>query len=329
VCVEEHTTAKRGTHRADGPWRASAHGAGLTKSAPPMLKREREAGGTSAKKEAEDEVEVYSDPDEGVEIVDLDNVREMDWNAPESLRRERAKDRKAKRKVKTEEPEVKVEKGKGREISMDVGETPPAEGGAEVDLVNALDLSESEDGEEMEDLIEDFAIRGQEDEELGGRHERLYFFQFPETLPAFASPNASHADEKGKAPENGKRVSFTTDTKPPAPGSAARPESVDKDEPPEHVDGVIGQLEIYRSGAAKMRLSNGIVMDVSIATQPSFLQQAVHVDVNSKNLNVLGEVSRRFVATPDLDVLLSAMSQADLAEMTKLEDDTLIKMDTT
>jgi DNA-directed RNA polymerase III subunit RPC4 len=33
--------------------------------------------------------EVYSDPDEGVEIVDMENVRQMDWMAPESLRKER------------------------------------------------------------------------------------------------------------------------------------------------------------------------------------------------------------------------------------------------
>lgn len=37
---------------------------------------------------------------------------------------------------------------------MDV-DTPPA--AVEVDLANALDLSESEEEEEMEDLVEDFA----------------------------------------------------------------------------------------------------------------------------------------------------------------------------
>ena len=37
---------------------------------------------------------------------------------------------------------------------MDVDTSPAA---AEVDLANALDLSESEEEEEMEDLVEDFA----------------------------------------------------------------------------------------------------------------------------------------------------------------------------
>jgi DNA-directed RNA polymerase III subunit RPC4 len=35
------------------------------------------------------DVEVYSDPDDGVEVIDMDNVRELDWVAPESLVREK------------------------------------------------------------------------------------------------------------------------------------------------------------------------------------------------------------------------------------------------
>jgi DNA-directed RNA polymerase III subunit RPC4 len=58
-----------------------------------------------------------------------------------------------------------------------------------------------------------------------------------------------------------KHVSFSADTKPPA----AVPEDVDKEKPPAHVDGVIGQLEIYQSGAVKMRLANSILLDVSCA----------------------------------------------------------------
>jgi DNA-directed RNA polymerase III subunit RPC4 len=128
------------------------------------------------------------------------------------------------------------------------------------------------------------------------------------------------------------------------------PEDVDEEKPPAHVDGKIGQLEIYQSGAVKMRLENGILLDVSLrfrhhivvvvlltvlrqvmaATQPSFLQQAVHVDRSNKNLRVLGEVSRRFVVTPDIDSLLVAMVQADeTTTATKPEIDGLLSMDTT
>ena len=49
----------------------------------------------------EDE-EFYSEPDEGIEIVDLQKVRELDWMAPETLRRER---KKAKHEKKEDEME--------------------------------------------------------------------------------------------------------------------------------------------------------------------------------------------------------------------------------
>lgn len=80
-------------------------GAGLTQTTAPSLKKEKEKERDRLKKEEEEEA--YSDPDEGVEIVDMENVRQMDWMAPESLRKEReAGKRKGKGKVKKE---VKVE----------------------------------------------------------------------------------------------------------------------------------------------------------------------------------------------------------------------------
>ena len=64
------------------------------------MKREpREGKGGEKDKKEEEEGEVYSDPDEGVEIVDMDNVRTMDWMAPESLKRERSAHKKKKVKV--------------------------------------------------------------------------------------------------------------------------------------------------------------------------------------------------------------------------------------
>jgi DNA-directed RNA polymerase III subunit RPC4 len=63
-----------------------------------------------------------------------------------------------------------------------------------------------------------------------------------------------------------RKVSFAADTKPPGPSGDPAGASTDaeqaKDTP--KIDGVIGQLEVYRSGAVKMRLSNGILMDVRL-----------------------------------------------------------------
>lgn len=45
----------------------------------------------SASNRADRDEELYSEPDEGVEIIDLQNVRELDWMAPETLRKELGK----------------------------------------------------------------------------------------------------------------------------------------------------------------------------------------------------------------------------------------------
>jgi DNA-directed RNA polymerase III subunit RPC4 len=74
-------------------------GAGLTRIA--TAKKENDLKGKGPDKPSEEDEEVYSDPDEGVEIVDMEDVRQMDWMAPESLRKER---RITKKKVKKEEP---------------------------------------------------------------------------------------------------------------------------------------------------------------------------------------------------------------------------------
>jgi len=82
------------------------------------------------------------------------------------------------------------------------------------------------------------------------------------------------------------------------------------------LDGVIGQLDVYRSGAVKMRLGNGTVLEVTAGTQPTFLQHAVHLELNDDGENrsgmtVLGGVNRRFVVSPDVESLLEAMETAE------------------
>jgi len=243
----------------------------------------------------------------------------------------------------------------------------------EVDLANALDLSDSEEEEELEDLIEDFAQTAAAMEEVcrynfqssfthqfyslpqdpSLRQERLFFFQFPSPFPTFV-PKQSTAhplDFNASGPSTTpKKVSFAADAKPgsvtgSSRTSAAPPEN-EKNEPEPKVDGVIGQLEIYKSGAVRMRLANGILLDVrvsipltyfhspasirtdlpcfiqvSAATQPSFLQHAVRLDMNEKRLMVLGEVNKRFVVSPNVEALLSAMEAADRAHVTPADSE--------
>lgn len=88
---------------------AAGLGANLTKTPAPTLKERAER-----RVHIDEDAEVYSDPDEGVEIVDMRNVHAMDWMAPESLKWEgkREKTKKKALKVKKEEEETTV-KGKG------------------------------------------------------------------------------------------------------------------------------------------------------------------------------------------------------------------------
>lgn len=74
---------------SSGP--ASVLGSDLTRTVAPSLKQHADSKGKGKEieKTEEEEEEVYSDPDEGVEIVDMEDVRKMDWMAPESLRKER------------------------------------------------------------------------------------------------------------------------------------------------------------------------------------------------------------------------------------------------
>ncbi|KAI8996571.1 RNA polymerase III RPC4-domain-containing protein [Trametes punicea] len=328
-------------------------GAGLTQTTAPSLKREKAEGGTRKREEGKAEAEktpeedVYSDPDEGVEIIDMENVREMDWMAPEALRKERDLGKKKKGpKVKKDAKEEVKDKSlvtAGGAMDVDQQETPEEE---QVNMANAVDLSESEDEEELEDIIDDFAqTQLQADEETDVRQECLYFFQFPHPFPTFQLPQSENAALRGKAkagePGGGgdndaKKVTFAEDTKPPAPAATAvgaapgtsASEAADQTSERPKVDGVVGQLEIYESGAVKLRMGNGIVMDVTAATQPSFLQHAVYVDTENKRLCVLGEVNRRFVVTPDIEALLTSMELADNPPAFELGEG-LLTMDTT
>jgi DNA-directed RNA polymerase III subunit RPC4 len=92
--------------------------------------------------------------------------------------------------------------------------------------------------------------------------EKLYLFQFPTPFPTVTSSKLTNVPALDQIPEvGGKKVSFTEDTKLDANSSLL---SVAPSEPKkvEHISGVIGQLEIYRSGTVKIRLVNDILLNV-------------------------------------------------------------------
>ena len=87
-------------------------GLGLTQTTAPTLGVKK--GPTSGEDvNAESDQEAYSEPDEGVEIVDINDVRKMDWMAPETLKRESEHKRKVKSKKKGKKPLGRLEQGEG------------------------------------------------------------------------------------------------------------------------------------------------------------------------------------------------------------------------
>lgn len=101
------------------------------------------------------------------------------------------------------------------------------------------------------------------------RQERLYFFQFPDPFPKFSPKDGPTPDPNASlsSAPSGKKVSFAPDSKPSPPDSAQPSAAIEveltSNGTQQMVDGVIGQLEVHRSGAVKMRLGNGIILDVS------------------------------------------------------------------
>ena len=72
-------------------------------------------------------------------------------------------------------------------------------------------------------------------------------------------------------------------TSPQKPGQADK----NKDETDPQVDGVIGQLEVYRNGVVKMRLGNGIVLDVRIGSLCPCLRSLIYVTGHSSNPTIV------------------------------------------
>lgn len=83
--------------------KSDALGLGLTRTTAPTLGAKNSEGDIKA----ESDEEVYSEPDEGVEIVDMYNIRKMDWMAPETLKRESEYKRKVKPKKDEKKPLAK------------------------------------------------------------------------------------------------------------------------------------------------------------------------------------------------------------------------------
>lgn len=59
---------------------------------------------------------------------------------------------------------------------------------------------------------------------------------------------------------------------------------------------------------------------MTAATQPSFLQHAVHLDMAKKRLCVLGELNRRFIVSPNIDTLIESLEISNRSSPMDIDD---------
>ncbi|KIL69493.1 hypothetical protein M378DRAFT_157757 [Amanita muscaria Koide BX008] len=246
----------------------------------------------------EDE-ELFSEPDEGVEMIDLQSVQRLDWTAPESLRRIR-------------KAETQGKQERHEEMGTD-------------NLTNRSDeLHLAADTDFQEDPI------------LELQTQSLFSIQFPTPFPTF-SPAPDLCSQGVVNPKHdgmSRKVTFALDTKPPTVPTPSTSSTTGTEQPSESkaseaVDGVIGQLELYRNGTIRIRMPNGILFDMKSATQLAFQEQAVILNRADNRLTVLGEIDKRYVVSPDVDALLVAMDVADRSVGVAEIEEGLIAMDTT
>lgn len=329
------------------------------------------------------DAEQYSDPEDGgVEIVDMDEVHVLDELAPRALPRvaekeskkdkqkaANARQKKMEGRVLKEERDANPTAGirvKSEDDDDAMGEldpslstslngsgtstaissasaTPQPEEEEKVNTADALDLSESEGEELMDDLVDDFVFHDDNDV---NPENRLYLFQFPQLFPKFKAPKQSStatADapsaaanaESTSAASKRRSVSFAEGTTGGA--GQARPPSAVKDEAPasseveddsdadsedddtkrdakssgsSNKEGLVGKLDVYRDGRVFLRFGE-LVMEVTGGSQSTFLQQVMLLDPNNRTATSLGELHRKFIVSPELDCMLNDISLHD------------------
>lgn len=259
------------------------------------------------------EREEYSDPEEdGVEIIDMEEVNRLDSMAPTFLPRMKGKEKNRKKsdkavKVKAEFPAVREDGLLVEDADIELEEVDKDDAAENAD---ALDLSASEDEEIMDDLLGDFIG----DEDGTNPENRLYLFQFPPLFPQFkATKSAPIVVQKKRS------VVFAEDTVGGGGAAGASPNSTEEkvksetgvdgstikaEESRNHPEGQIGRLDVYRDGRVNFRF-NDIIMEVTGGSQSSFLQQVMILDGDQHKATTLGELHRKFVVSPEIESMLN------------------------
>ncbi|KAJ3051155.1 hypothetical protein HK097_007867 [Rhizophlyctis rosea] len=128
--------------------------------------------------------------------------------------------------------------------------------------------------------------------------DELYFFQFPAVLPQMENPNNNVMeidDGPGQASESGANGTGVVKADPDAaPKTSTGPE------------GKVGKLVFYKSGKCKLKIGD-IYFDIAPGSESNFLQNVASIDTAGGKIHLLGNLTKRFVCTPDIEMLLNSV----------------------
>ncbi|KAF5093458.1 hypothetical protein D0Z00_004054 [Geotrichum galactomycetum] len=122
--------------------------------------------------------------------------------------------------------------------------------------------------------------------------QKLFFFQMPVLAPKFEAPVG--ADDGADDEDVEMRV---------VGDNAAAKQSAAITRFPE---GMAGKLRLHKSGKLTMLLGN-IVMEVSQGTEANFLQDVVVMSPEEQKAYLIGQVTRKMIVAPDVDLLLEGI----------------------
>ncbi|KAF5092816.1 hypothetical protein D0Z03_002683 [Geotrichum reessii] len=123
--------------------------------------------------------------------------------------------------------------------------------------------------------------------------QKLFFFQMPVLAPKFEAPvDADEADEENAD------MRVVGDS---ADNAAKQSAAITR-----YPEGMAGKLRVHKSGKLTMLLGN-IVMEVSQGTEAKFLQDVVVMSPEEQKAYLIGQVTRKMIVAPDVDVLLEGI----------------------
>jgi DNA-directed RNA polymerase III subunit RPC4 len=125
-----------------------------------------------------------------------------------------------------------------------------------------------------------------EDKKQHFKENELLFFQFPSIMPYLNEA----VEKRNEKPKEGDAGHMKYDN-----GFANTLQHIK--------EGKIGKMYVLKSGKVKLQIGDNM-FEVAQGMPCSFLQELHYLNLNSKEIFNLGEIDKRIVVTPDLEVLL-------------------------